>query len=333
VVRLQYADVGEVANLLVSGQQVQPTAPFQPQGSIFSLPTSAGSQSVNSGGISSLTGPQEPLGARLSDSVAYDRRLNAIILSGTPAEIAAMRNLIAQVDVPAQSVMLECKVVEMSEATATDLGLGLNAGAGTPVAVGTVAAGGTPGSKPQYNLSAQANLYATIERDGGKVLASPSVLATDNVAAQILTGDALPIITTTIYPGGTAVTQSSVNYIAVGVNLQIQPHVASDGYVTSDIFAEVSSVTAYVTTSQGSVPEISLRQITTLARVRDGQPFVVGGLFLNEEITSMTRIPVLSELPLLGGLFRARHDSSSLSNLYVVVTPHILHSSADQGSQ
>ena len=191
------------------------------------------------------------------------------------------------------------------------------------------AIGGAAPSVPQYSASFQAALYATIEKGGGKVLATPSVRATDNVPAQILTGDALPIITTTVYPGGTAVTQSSVNYVAVGVNLQIEPHISDDGFVTSDIFAEVSSVTAYVATSQGQVPEISLRQISTKAMVKDGHSFVVGGLFLNEEITSMSRIPILSSLPIIGGLFRDRNDSSSQSNLYIIVTPHIISGDDD----
>ncbi|MGA9018736.1 MAG: hypothetical protein WB438_07395 [Candidatus Cybelea sp.] len=81
----------------------------------------------------------------------------------------------------------------------------------------------------------QGSLYATLQHGGGNVLATPTVLATDGVPAQILTGDALPIITTTAYPGGSVLKQSSVNYMAVGVNLQIEPHVADDGYVTSNI--------------------------------------------------------------------------------------------------
>jgi general secretion pathway protein D len=324
VVRLRFADVGEIAGLLVTGQQVPPAAAFQPEGSIFSLPTSGGSQTTSIGSAAN-PGPQVPLGQRFSDAVGIDRRLNAIVLSGTSSQIAAMKGLIEQLDVPAQSVMLECKVVELSANGARDLGLSLSPGQGSPIASGGVSLGGPSPSLPQYSAALQASLFATIQNGGGKVLATPSVLATDNVPAQILTGDALPIITTTVFPGGTAVTQSSVNYVAVGVNLQIQPRIDDDGFVTANIFAEVSSVTSYVPTSQGQVPEISLRQISTSATVKDGEPFVVGGLFLNEEINAMSKIPFLGDLPILGGLFRQRADSTSHSNLYVVITPHIIH--------
>jgi type II secretory pathway component GspD/PulD (secretin) len=323
VVQLHFADVGEIAGLLVTGQQVLPVAPFQPTGSIFSLPTSGGAQTTAVNNMAA-TSAQTPLGQRLSDEVGIDRRLNVIVLSGTNAQIAAMKGLIARLDIPAQSVMLECKVVELSESGARDLGLSLAPSQGAPIATGGGTIGGPAPSLPQYTAAFQASLYATIQKGGGKVLASPSVLATDNIPAQILTGDALPIITTTVFPGGTAVTQSSVNYVAVGVNLQIQPHIDTGGFVTANIFAEVSSVTSYVATSQGQVPEISLRQISTSATVKDGQPFMVGGLFLNEEINSMSKIPILGDLPILGGLFRVRNDSSSKSNLYVVITPHII---------
>lgn len=323
VVQLHFADVSEIAGILVSGQQVPQAPAFQPAGSIFSLPTSGGAQTTTVNNMAAASA-QAPLGQRLSDEVGIDRRLNAMVLSGTSAQIESMKSLIAQLDVPAQSVMLECKVVELSESGGRDLGLSLAPSQGAPIATGGGTIGGPAPSVPQFTATFQASLFATIQKGGGKVLASPSVLATDNVPAQILTGDALPIITTTVFPGGTAVTQSSVNYVAVGVNLQIQPHIDTEGFVTANIFAEVSSVTSYVATSQGQVPEISLRQISTSATVKDGQSFMVGGLFLNEEINSMSKIPILGDLPIIGGLFRVRNDSSSNSNLYVVVTPHII---------
>jgi general secretion pathway protein D len=121
------------------------------------------------------------------------------------------------------------------------------------------------------------------------------------------------------------VTQTTVSYIAVGVNLQIQPRITEDGYVTSHVFAEVSSVAAFVATQQGQVPQISLRQATTQATVKDGESFIIGGLLQQEEITNMSKIPFLGSLPIIGGLFRVRHDSSTRTNLYIFITPHIIH--------
>ncbi len=335
VIPLKYADVSEVAGILVAGQQMTPNDLFQTQGSIFTLPSSAnGAQPLqNQQTYSNLAQPSQPqsFGEKLNDNIAVDRRLNAIVLSGTPQQIAQYKAVIQAIDVPLQSVMLECQVVELSETAARDLGLELSTGAGSPVVSGGAEI--VSGQMPVFRATLQANLFATIAKGGGKILATPRVLALSGMSAQILTGDALPIIQTTIFPGSPTVTQVTTNYIAVGVNLQIQPRITVDGNVTSHIFAEVSSVTAYVPTTQGNVPQISLRQATTSATVADGTPFVIGGLLRDEEISNMSKIPVLGDLPIIGGLFRTRHDTSTRTNLFVIITPHIIAASKHSTSQ
>ena len=328
VVPLKYADVSEVAGVLVAGQQIPPNDMFQPQPSIFSLPTSVNGTTATQQTSFASTAEAQPqaqqlsFGERINDNIAIDRRLNAIVLSGTSDEIAALKSVIAKIDVPLPSVMLECEVVELSQTAAHDLGLDFTAGLGGPVATGGMSV--ETGGVPQFRANLAANLFATIARGGGQILATPRVLAVNGTPAQILTGDALPIITTTTFPGPPIVTQQSVTYIAVGVNLQIQPRITQDGYVTSHIYAEVSSVTAFIPTQQGNVPQISLRQTSTTATVQDGQPFAVGGLLKDEEIENMSRIPGLGSLPVIGGLFRVRHDTATKTNLFIFITPHII---------
>lgn len=335
VIPLKYADVSEVVGILVDNQQVPPNDVFQPQGSIFSLPTSAGAPQPQP-----VYNPnaQQPVsfGQKVSDNIAFDRRLNAIILSGTPQEIATLKAIIEKIDIPLPSVMLECAVVELSQTAAHDLGLDLTSGvSGSPVVSASGSVGNVTSANPDthaYRATFQANLFATIARGGGKILATPRVLALNGTPAQILTGDALPIITTTVQPGTPPLLTQTVNYIAVGVNLQIQPRITSDNYVTSHIFAEVSSVTAFVSTQQGFVPQISLRQAATNATVADGEAFVVGGLLKDEEIETMSKIPVLGDLPIIGGLFRVRHDSNTKTNLYIIITPHIVKQAAQSNT-
>ena len=106
--------------------------------------------------------------------------------------------------------------------------------------------------------------------------------------------------------------------------MQIQPRIDPDGFVTSHIYAEVSSVTQYVAVPGQQVPQVSLRQLNTQATVADGHSFIVGGLLKDEEITSLSKIPVLGDLPLIGGFFRVRHDTAEHTNLYIFITPHII---------
>ena len=111
-----------------------------------------------------------------------------------------------------------------------------------------------------------------------------------------------------------------LQYVNVGVTLQIAPRVTSDGFVTSHVFCVVSSVTG---TSQG-YPTISQREAETSATVRDGETFVIGGLTEESDITSNNKIPGLGDLPIIGGLFGLRTETKSKTELYIVVTPHIV---------
>ena len=338
VVPLKYADVSEIAGLLVQGQSVAPNDTFQPAGSIFSLPTSTngiptqgapyGNPFANGGG----TGQPSSFGERINDNIGLDRRLNAIVLYGTPQEIAQYKNFIAAIDVPVSSVMLECAVLELDETAAKNLGIDFTnpngqiaTGSASLGPLGSTSSSGTLLTAPNITASLQAALYATIAHGGGKILATPRVLALNGQPAQILSGDALPIAQTTYIPGQSATYfQSTINYIAVGINMQIQPRIDADRFVTSHIYAEASSVTQYVNAGGQQVPQVSLRQVTTQATVQDGQPFIVGGLLLDEEISNVSKIPILGDLPLIGGVFRVRHDTTQRTNLYIIITPHVI---------
>ena len=281
VITLKYADVSEVANILTQGQ-LQPTDVFHATASAFALPSSGGASGSIADATASLQAAPATIGERLTDGVAIDRRLNALVVSGTPEQIASIRDLVAQLDIPVDSVMLDCQIVELTESSARDLGLEFSQGSGDPIGQGSLTLGnnsstGLTGSGVSATFAAQ--LYATIARGGGKVLATPRILAIDGASAQILAGNAIPIIQSTIYPGATAITQVSTNYLTVGINLEILPRIRGDNNVESHVYAEVSSVTAYVTTAQGSVPEVSLRRASTDALVREGRRLLLQACF------------------------------------------------------
>ena len=107
----------------------------------------------------------------------------------------------------------------------------------------------------------------------------------------------------------------------VGVTLQIAPRVSSDGFVSSHVYCVVSSVTGF---SQG-YPTISQRQAETAATVRDGDSFVIGGLIQDENLTTKSKVPLLGDIPLIGQAFRTDKQTRSKTELYIIVTPHIVH--------
>ncbi|MGP6157652.1 MAG: type II secretion system protein GspD [Vulcanimicrobiaceae bacterium] len=326
VVPLKYADVSEVVGLLVSGQQLPSNDSFTPQQQSFGAAGASGF-----GGFGGLNGLSSPLttqtlaqsggagtavGQLVNDNIGIDRRLNAIVLTGPPDLIASLKEKIEKIDIPLPSVVLETQIVELTDSAAHDIGIDFTNGNGE-VASATYQLQNQNGSTGVLNL--QAAVYAQISKGEGTTIARPRIVAQNGSSAQILTGDALPIVTSIAVSGVNAVSQQ-VQYVNVGVNLQIEPRISSDGYVTSHVFSEVSSVTGY----QQGYPTLSQREATTTATVKDGESFVIGGLLQNDELSSLSKVPGIGDIPLIGWLFRVRHDQSKLTNLYIIVTPHIL---------
>ncbi len=254
VVQLKYADVSEIVGLLTGDQTVRPNDSFAPQepnfgsaalqGGYYStgFPTTAAAPSFTAAG-----GPSESLGRAADDTVGIDRRLNAVILKGPPDRVARLKEEIAKLDIPVTSVVLETVFVELTETGARNLGLDLN-NASNQVGTATyVFSNGYPGlaDTPRRGgvaVSLQAALYAQIAKGNGRIVSRPRIAAQNGSAAKIVTGDALPILTSIALSGVNAV-QQQVQYVNVGVTLQIAPRVSEDGFVTSHVFAVVSSVT------------------------------------------------------------------------------------------
>lgn len=332
IVPLKYADVSEVVSLLTGARDIKPDDSFAPQepnfgssglqfsyGGASGLPT-APLSSPSGGG----SGGTEPLGRVVDATIGIDRRLDAIVLRGPQATIDAIKAQIKALDVPVESVIFETEFVELTESGARNLGFDLNNG-NDQIATGAyVYAKGFPGlsdtpGKGGSTLSVQAALYAQIAKGDGRIVSKPRIAAQSGGSAKIVTGDALPILTSIALSGVNAV-QQQVQYVNVGVTLQIAPRVNQDGFVTSQIFAVVSSVTGY---SQG-YPTISQREASTSATVRDGEPFVIGGLTQDSSIANKTKLPGLGDVPLLGALTSVEHTNNTKRDLYIVVTPHIV---------
>jgi general secretion pathway protein D len=323
LVPLKYADVSEVIGLLVEGETIQPNNIFIRREPGFGSPASSTQPSY----VSAQNQAQResvPLGQSFpGKGLAIDRRLNAIWITGTPERIARVKDQIALIDIPVDSVILETQFVELSEQGVRNIGIDFNNAAGQ-IAVGTVTTGANLpfGSDPKSVLVSgqlQAAIYAQVQKGEGRIVSRPRIAAQSGSTAKIITGDALPILTSIALSGVNAVSQQ-VQYVNVGVTLQIAPRVSSDGFVTSQIYGVVSSVTGF---SQG-YPTISQREAETSASVRDGETFVIGGLTQDNVLKTKSKVPGLGDIPGLGNLFRVNHSTRSRTELYIVITPHIV---------
>ncbi|HLY79793.1 MAG TPA: type II and III secretion system protein [Caulobacteraceae bacterium] len=332
---LRYADVSEIVGLLTGDQTLKPNDTFTPQEPNFgsaggqtyyggaSLPTSP-----TSAGFSAASAPSDPVGHDVNDVIGIDRRLNAVVLKGTPERVAAIKAAVVALDTPVESVVLETVFVELTETGARNLGLNFN-NANNQIATATYAfSKGFPGLADTpggggVSVNLQAALYAQIAKGEGRIVSKPRIAAQSGGSAKIVTGDALPILTSIALSGVNAV-QQQVQYVNVGVTLQIAPRVGDDGQVTSHVFAVVSSVSGF---SQG-YPTISQREASTSATVRDGESFVIGGLTQESDLTQHTKLPLVGDVPLIDKLFDAENSNRAKTDLYIVVTPHIVRRGA-----
>ena len=330
VVPLKYADVSEVVGILTANQQVKPNDNFTPQEPAFGsagMQGSLGAPTFNAG-INLPSAAADPMGQDIDDTISIDRRLNAIILKGAPDKVARLKAEILKLDVPVDSVVLETVFVELTESGARDIGLNFNNANGQAAYVAYSFGAGNTGSGNgidtarwgAVSANVQAAIYAEIAKGQGRIISKPRIAAQSGGAAKIITGDALPILTSIALSGVNAV-QQQVQYVNVGVTLQIAPRITDDGFVTSHVFAEVSSVTGY---SQG-YPTISQREASTSVTVKDGQAFVIGGLTQDSNLRNYQKVPLAGDVPVVGQLFRVENSSRAKTELYIVVTPHVVH--------
>ena len=339
VVRLRFADVSEVVGILSGNANVAPGNVFNPQ------PTNIGSQGVYGQGAFGQglnpgqntqpfqqfnqyqpTGAEQALGQRVSDNIAIDRRLNAIILTGTADQINQAKQLISKIDIPVQSVVLDTEVLEVNETGAKSIGVDFNQSSTEPLSrvFNTQAQiiNNIPSNAIAGSLAIQSNIWALVNQGKARVLASPKILTQDGVSASILTGDSLPIrVTTPVGVGGVGAVSSQVEYINVGVNLQILPRVTGNGGVDADVYSQVSSVTGF--DSSGD-PQISTRQAQTKVNLTEGQTLVIGGLLQQRDIRNVQKVWLLGDIPIFGALFRFYTETKQNTNLVITVTPHVV---------
>jgi general secretion pathway protein D len=327
IVPLKYADVSEVVGLLSNGASIKPNDSFTPDQPNFGSAGIGGSGAYNPMPPPSPDEQDMPLGQTDDQAIGVDRRLNAIILRGSPDEIARLKAEIEKIDVPVKSVILQTTFVELNKNGAHNVGLDFN-NANSQIVTSTLQIGqfippGFTSSKPLNSLSLQAAIYAQVSKGNGRIISKPRIAAQSGTEAKIITVDALPILTSIALSGVNGVSQQ-VQYVNVGVTLQIAPRVASTGFVTSHVFCVVSSVTGY---SQ-AYPTISQRKAQTSVTVKDGGSFVIGGLTQENDIADDAKVPILGDIPILDNIFDVRKGTNSKTELHTVVTPHIISGNA-----
>ena len=299
--------------------------------SIAGNPAAAAAAAVGQTGQrlgTSATGPGGEEGARIPHVIPNPLD-NTILVQGTPQEWEQIRNLIRQLDVPPRQVLIDAKIYELDLTGAFSSGVEayLDKKDTGPFsrALNIASNGGATLSVGALVLKSQELLTAVSlaeSRNQSRVIASPSIIATDSIPAIMNVGQSVPVLTSQ----GVAVTGSSFNSVtnaSTGTTLAITARVNSSGIVTMMIDQEVSQPGTNNTSTIDS-PSFSTRSFSTQVTVQDGDTIAIGGFIQETKSLNEQGIPFIQRIPVLGTLFGSKSYSNARTELIIFLTPRVI---------
>ncbi len=257
--------------------------------------------------------------------VKVNSEQNAVVVTAPTQMLAKIGSDLNRVDIPSPQILVEVIAVELTNTTDKSFGITLNNIAHTSITNVDVPSGtityNTIGTLPKnFLLTLQA-----LEQNGkARVRARPQMAVVNGRTAEIFIGAQRFILTQF---NGYGQTQTRIQPVDVGVKLSITPLTGGNGEITTRVAPEVSNITEL--DLQTGLPVLSTRRADTTVRVKDGETIAIGGLTLNQEQTTNSKIPLLGDIPLLGNLFRSKKKNLVQTELVVFVTPRIIHPAAD----
>ena len=278
--------------------------------------------------------------------VFINEKANSVVMRDTPEAVALAAKLIAAQDVNEPEVMLEMEVLEVSRSLATQIGIdypdkvSFTIGGTTSTTFNGITTT-TPVpqtlqslrdiNKSQIFVSPTLGVTLNLKKIDGEVntLANPRIRVRQREKAKILIGSRFPIITNTVTPStGTPVVTGSIQYIDIGLKLEVEPDIHMDGEVGIKTALEVSSLGNTVTSGSGdnitSAPVINTRTVNTVLRLKDGETQVLAGLINNQEIENNRKVPGIGDIPIFGRLFTDKTRNKDKTELILAITPHII---------
>ncbi|ENV5286837.1 type IV pilus secretin PilQ [Neisseria gonorrhoeae] len=281
-------------------------------------------------------------------SVLIDPATNTLIVTDTRSVIEKFRKLIDELDVPAQQVMIEARIVEAADGFSRDLGVkfgatgrkklknetsafgwGVNSGFGggdkweaqTKINLPVAAAANSislvraiSSGALNLELSASESLSKT------KTLANPRVLTQNRKEAKIESGYEIPFTVTTASGGGNS-TNTELKKAVLG--LTVTPNITPDGQIIMTVKINKDSP-AQCASGSNTILCISTKSLNTQAMVENGGTLIVGGIYEENNGNTLTKIPLLGDIPVIGNLFKTRGKKTDRRELLIFITPRII---------
>jgi general secretion pathway protein D len=259
--------------------------------------------------------------------VYVDDKLNLLIMRDTPEAIRAAERLIDLQDRAEPEVMLEVEVMEIERDQLRSLGLKLPEAVSISTIPKLTLGNIADLTRNDYGVSSlAATLNLSQKEQDVNLLANPKIRVKNREKAKIHIGDKLPVITTTAATAGEFFTES-VQYLEVGIRLEVETDISRDQMVGIKLNLEVSSAGAPTQTKNGStVFPIGSRSATTVLRLKDGETQVLAGLISDQERNSTQKLPLVGEIPVLGRLFSNKDKDRRKTEIVLAITPRLVRS-------
>jgi len=320
IIQINYARAGDIANLLRSGNSAGP------------LGAAAGP--IGQPGLRPSNNDLSLLSTR--GQVTVDERTNSLLVNETRNKLDEIRRVINRLDIPVRQVLIESRIVvanrEFSRNLGVTQGVTDNAALESPTGGNYLANSGytinLPAANPAgtittsiigdtFNLDLA--LSALESENRGEIISAPRVITANAKEAKIEQGVEIPYLEAA--SSGAATVEFKEAVLGLTVTPQITPdsRVIMDLFVTQDTQGDTINVQG-----GGGVPSINTRSLTTQVLVNDGETVVLGGIYEQENRDVSDRVPILSEIPILGALFRGTQRQRDKRELLIFVTPKIL---------
>jgi general secretion pathway protein D len=283
---------------------------------------------------------------------------NALVVRGTPDQIALAQKLVDDLDKARPEVMIEIAVMQVSKDKKHTYGINpptsatvtLQNNINTTTTPTTTTTNGITTTTPTSNSNSNelnlnqlgnlnatdftvsipaANLSALMSDSDTKLLQNPQIRALDGQKASLKIGDRVPVATGSFQPGigGVGINplvNTQFQYLDVGVNIDITPHVHAGREVSLKISMDISAVTSQQDIGGISQPVIGQRKIEHEIRLKDGEVNLMGGILENQQTKSLSGIPGLAQIPILKYLFGQTNTEHSENEIVFAIIPHVI---------
>jgi type IV pilus assembly protein PilQ len=284
-------------------------------------------------------------------NVAVDVRTNNILIKDTAKAIENVRRLVAKLDVPVKQVLIEARIVTVKDTVSDELGIrwGFSdqqmskAISGGAAAANELAAGRLPALNDRWNVNLPSSSRATgggtiaghiaklgdgtlidlelsalEEENKAEIVASPRISTANQKSARIEQGIEIP------YSQAASSGATTVEFKKAVLSLEVTPQVTPDNKIILDLIVTQDTEGKVVSTGTGNAVSIDTQEIRTQVLADNGQTIVLGGIYQQQTINTVSKVPLFGDIPYMGALFRRSLDKTEKKELLIFVTPKVI---------